>query len=84
MHHLFALREAMKMLVHEEGVEAARQRHTTLARAVWMAFDAWAHPEGLALNVKDPFNSQPCGDRGIRAVAQAQRSCGNGWKRRLA
>ena len=54
VHHLFALREAMKMLVHEEGVEAAWQRHTTLAQAVWTAFDAWAHPEGLALNVKDP------------------------------
>lgn len=53
-HHIYGLREALNMLVHEEGVEAAWARHAVLARAVWAAFDVWAHPEGLALNIKDP------------------------------
>ncbi|WP_166415975.1 pyridoxal-phosphate-dependent aminotransferase family protein [Cochlodiniinecator piscidefendens] len=41
-HHLFGLREALDMLVLEEGVENAWARHETLARAVWAAFDAWS------------------------------------------
>ncbi|GAB1363134.1 hypothetical protein MASR1M32_23700 [Rhodobacter sp.] len=39
--HLFALREALTMLVHEEGLAAAWHRHDVLARTVWAAFDAW-------------------------------------------
>ena len=52
-HHLFGLREAMTMLVHEEGVEAAWHRHGVLARAVWAAFDGWAHHDGMRLNITD-------------------------------
>ncbi len=40
-HHIFGLREALDMLVHEEGVEAAWARHEKLASAVWAALDAW-------------------------------------------
>ncbi len=53
-HHIFALREALTMLVREEGLEAALARHATLARAVWAAFEAWAEPEGPSLNIADP------------------------------
>ncbi len=53
-HHIFGLRAALDMLVHEEGVEAAWARHETLARAVWAAFDAWQAPGGLVLNIADP------------------------------
>ena len=35
------LREALDMLVHEEGVEAAWARHATIARSIWAAVDAW-------------------------------------------
>jgi alanine-glyoxylate transaminase/serine-glyoxylate transaminase/serine-pyruvate transaminase len=53
-HHLFGLREALDMLVREEGVEAAWARHDRLARAVWAAFDAWSEGgEGIALNMSD-------------------------------
>ena len=54
-HHLFALREALTMLLHEEGLAAAWDRHARLARAVWAAFDGWgsANP-AIALNVADP------------------------------
>lgn len=53
-HHLFGLREALTMLVHEEGLEAAWARQATLARAVWAAFEAWHIQDGVELNVADP------------------------------
>ena len=52
-HHLYGLREALDMLVHEEGVEAAWHRHARLAAALWAAFEAWETPRGLELNVRD-------------------------------
>ena len=53
-HHLFGLREALTMLVHEEGLDAAIGRHAVLARAVWAAFEAWEAPGGVSLNIADP------------------------------
>jgi alanine-glyoxylate transaminase / serine-glyoxylate transaminase / serine-pyruvate transaminase len=56
-HHLFGLREALDMLVHEEGIEAAWSRHDRLARAVWAAFEVWGAGAGdiaIALNMADP------------------------------
>jgi alanine-glyoxylate transaminase / serine-glyoxylate transaminase / serine-pyruvate transaminase len=52
-HHLFGLAEALKMLVHEEGLEAAWARHAALARSVWAAFEAWGQGGDIALNVAD-------------------------------
>jgi alanine-glyoxylate transaminase/serine-glyoxylate transaminase/serine-pyruvate transaminase len=52
-HHLFALREALTMLVHEEGLEAAWARHAHLARAVWAAAETWGRDGALRLNVAD-------------------------------
>ncbi len=40
-HHLYGLREALDMLLHEEGLEACWARHERTARAVWAALDAW-------------------------------------------
>lgn len=53
-HHLYGLREALTMLLDEEGLEAAWARHRALAGAVWAAFDAWGHGSQIALNVADP------------------------------
>ena len=54
-HHLFGLREALTMILHEEGLEAVWARHAVLARAVWAAFAAWgAGNARIALNVADP------------------------------
>ena len=54
-HHLYGLREALTMLVHEEGMPAVWARHAALARTVWAAFDAWgAGNAEIALNVADP------------------------------
>lgn len=40
-HHLYGLREALDMLVHEEGIENCWARHRKTARAVWASIDAW-------------------------------------------
>ncbi len=53
-HHLFGLREALDMLIHEEGLEAAWERHARLARAVWAAAEAWGRGGAMALNVAEP------------------------------
>jgi alanine-glyoxylate transaminase / serine-glyoxylate transaminase / serine-pyruvate transaminase len=53
-HHLFGLREALDMLVHEEGIEAAWARHARLARAVWAAGEAWSRQGAFRLNIADP------------------------------
>ena len=52
-HHLYGLREALNMIVHEEGVEAVWARHAQLARAVWAAFDTWASKGPIELNIAD-------------------------------
>ena len=53
-HHLYGLREALDMIVHEEGVEAVWARHHRLARAIWAAVEAWGKGGALELNVPDP------------------------------
>lgn len=52
--HLFGLRVALDMLVHEEGIEAAWARHETIAKAVWAAIDAWSAGGALHHNIADP------------------------------
>ena len=51
-HHLFALREALNILVLEEGIENAWNRHRIIASAVWAAVDAWGGD--IRLNITDP------------------------------
>jgi len=53
-HHLFGLREALTMLLDEEGLEAAWRRHATLAQATWAAVEGWSNGGPIALNVADP------------------------------
>ena len=53
-HHLYGLREALTMLIHEEGIENAWARHAALARAVWAAGEAWAQNGAFELNIADP------------------------------
>lgn len=52
-HHLYGLREALNMIVHEEGIEAVWARHATLARAVWAACEVWGSDGPLEMNVTD-------------------------------
>jgi len=50
--HLYALRESLTMILHEEGLPQVWARHATLARSIWAAFDAWGQGHaGIRLNV---------------------------------
>jgi alanine-glyoxylate transaminase / serine-glyoxylate transaminase / serine-pyruvate transaminase len=52
--HLYGLREALTMILHEEGLPAVWARHETLSRAVWAACDAWsAGAPRIGLNIAD-------------------------------
>lgn len=52
---IYALSEALTMILDEEGLEAVWSRHARLARAVWAAVDAWsAGGSGIRLSVADP------------------------------
>ncbi len=53
-HHLYALREALTMLLHEEGLENAWARHEKLARAIWAACEVWGAGGPLEINIPDP------------------------------
>ncbi len=53
VNHIFALREAAS-LIHAEGLDNVWARHAALAGAVRAAVDAWATPDGLALNCQVP------------------------------
>jgi alanine-glyoxylate transaminase/serine-glyoxylate transaminase/serine-pyruvate transaminase len=65
-HHLFGLREALDMILHEEGLPQVWARHDTLAHAVWAAVEAWGQGhDRIALNMADP------GER-ARAVTAAR------------
>ena len=51
---IFALSEALTMILDEEGLEATWARHDRLARATWAAVDAWSVGGGIRLSVADP------------------------------
>lgn len=53
-HHLYGLREALTMILDEEGIENTWDRHRRLASAVWAAFEAWGKGTGIGLNIADP------------------------------
>ncbi|MGE0847709.1 MAG: alanine--glyoxylate aminotransferase family protein [Flavobacteriaceae bacterium] len=53
-HHLYGLREALTMILEEEGLPKVWARHERLASAVWAAFDAWGREGGIGLNMQHP------------------------------
>lgn len=53
-HHLFALREALTMIVREEGIEVVWRRHKALAEAIWAALETWSEGGDLRMNVSNP------------------------------
>ncbi|WEF23771.1 aminotransferase class V-fold PLP-dependent enzyme [Paracoccus sp. S3-43] len=54
---IFALDEALRMILDEEGLFAVWARHAALARAVWAAADAWGEGgTGIRLSVEDPMS----------------------------
>jgi alanine-glyoxylate transaminase/serine-glyoxylate transaminase/serine-pyruvate transaminase len=73
-HHLYGLRAALDILVHEEGIEQAWSRQETFAKAIWAALDTWGNDGGdLSMNIVDPkYRSH--------AVTCIHTSNGNGTK----
>ena len=53
-HHLFGLREALTMILDEEGLPHVWARHARLAACVWAAFEAWGQGGDIRLNIADP------------------------------
>ncbi|MEM9432661.1 MAG: aminotransferase class V-fold PLP-dependent enzyme [Pseudomonadota bacterium] len=53
-HHVYGLRTALDMIVHEEGLDAVFARHAQLAQAVWAASEAWGAGGPFELNITDP------------------------------
>lgn len=52
-HHLFALREALNMILYEEGLPQVLKRHVVMAEAIWAAFDAWGSKGQVEMNIRD-------------------------------
>lgn len=50
-HHLYGLREALDMILEEEGLERVWARHAAHARAIWAAAEAWGADGALELNM---------------------------------
>ncbi len=73
-HHLYGLREALDILLHEEGLENAWARHETISKAVWTAIDVWAEGGSLQHNISNPNK---------RTVAVSALSTGEGEATRL-
>lgn len=61
-HHLYGLRTALDILVHEEGMENVWARHDTIAHAVWAAVEGWGVDGAMRHNISDP-------DKRSRAVS---------------
>ena len=53
-HHLFGLREALKIILYEEGLDAVWARHQVLARCICAAVEAWGSSGRMYLNIEDP------------------------------
>lgn len=65
-HHLYGLREALTMILQDEGLPQVWARHDRLARTVWAAFDAWGQGHArIGLNMAEP-------DARARAVTSAR------------
>ena len=52
-HHLFGLREALDMILTEEGLPQVLARHERLAAMIWTAVEVWGQAGDIALNVPD-------------------------------
>jgi alanine-glyoxylate transaminase/serine-glyoxylate transaminase/serine-pyruvate transaminase len=53
-HHLYGLREALTMILEEEGLDSVWERHAVQAGAVWAAVEAWGAAGALGLNIVEP------------------------------
>ncbi len=52
-HHLYGLRTALDMIVHEEGIPAVWRRHAVLAEAIWAALEVWGQAGPVRANIAE-------------------------------
>ena len=52
-HHLYGLRTALDMIVHEEGLTQVWRRHSVLAQAIWSALEVWGQAGPVRANITD-------------------------------
>ncbi|MEM9779362.1 MAG: aminotransferase class V-fold PLP-dependent enzyme [Pseudomonadota bacterium] len=80
-HHIYGLREALDMILHEEGLENVLARHRTMAHAVWAAAEVWAEKGQISLQVPDRVHRSvavtclrtgPGDDKRLRQWAEAE------------
>lgn len=74
-HHLYGLRTALDMIVHEEGLDAVWNRHKVLAEAVWEAIEVWGQAGPVRANITER-------DKRSNAVTLVSFGPGNGLKLR--
>lgn len=58
--HLYALREALRMIEEEGGLDAVWARHEALAGSVRAAVETWSRPGGLELYISEPGDRANC------------------------
>lgn len=74
-HHLYGLRVALDMIVHEEGIAAVWRRHAILARAIWAALEVWGQAGPVRPNIE-------ARDKRSHAVTLVNFGHGNGLRLR--
>ena len=74
-HHLYGLREALTMIVHEEGLEQVWRRHSVLAEAIWSAVEVWGQAGPVRPNIAER-------DKRSHAVTTVNFGPGNGLRLR--
>lgn len=70
--HIYAMREALRLIEEEGGIEAVWARHAVLAEAVRAAVRAWSTPEGIELQICDPDAHANCVTTVISGVIDAE------------
>ena len=66
------MREALRLIEEEGGIEAVWARHAVLAEAVRAAVRAWSTPEGIELQICDPDAHANCVTTVISGVIDAE------------
>lgn len=74
-HHLYGLRTALDMIVHEEGLTQVWRRHAVLAEAIWSALEVWGQAGPVRANITER-------DKRSHAVTLVNFGPGNGLRLR--
>lgn len=74
-HHLYGLRTALDMIIHEEGLPAVWNRHKVLAEAIWSAVEVWGQAGPVRPNIAER-------EKRSNAVTLVNFGPGNGLKLR--